>query len=84
MAAAVTLKATTLEGQLLELLQHLIDTQTKAILSAPDADRAGVRRIITASTTDLLAGIQTTTVSIPLDTEPTPAGISVIAAAVYE
>jgi len=83
MAAAVTLKATTLEGQLLELIQQVIDHQTQAILSAPDAEKAGIKRIVVGSTTDLLGGIQTTTLSIPLDTEPTAAGISVIAAPVY-
>ena len=83
MAAPATLNASTLEGQLLQIVQHVIDTQTKALVAASDVDRPSIKRIVQGSTTDLLNGTLAVSLSIPLDTEPTATGIGVAAATVY-
>lgn len=82
MAAPATLTATTLEGQLLQMVEHVTNAQVMAILAA-GANGATIKRIVTANVNDEIAGIKTVTLSIPISVETNNLGTGTTAAVVY-
>ena len=81
MAAPVTLTATTLEGQLLQLVEAVTNAQIIAIGAA--APGTTVRRIVSANTTDDITGIKTVTLSLPVAVTTNESGTAIEAVAVY-
>ena len=81
MAATVTLTATTLEGQLLQLIEAITNAQIIAIGSA--APGVTVRRIVASNTTDDVTGIKTVTLSLPVSININSGGTATEAIPVY-
>ncbi|MFB8795550.1 MAG: hypothetical protein U7126_15320 [Microcoleus sp.] len=81
MAAPATLTATTLEGQLLQLIEFVTNAQLIAINSA--APGVTVRRIITSNTTDDMSGTKIVNLSLPVLVNTNTTGIATEAVEVY-
>jgi hypothetical protein len=81
MAAPATLTATTLEGQLLQLIEFVTNEQVNAIANA--APGVTVRRLIAANTTDDISGTKTVSLSLPVSVNTNAAGTATTAVEVY-
>ncbi|MEG4999694.1 hypothetical protein [Microcoleus sp. B4-D4] len=81
MAAIATLTATTLEGQLLQLIEEITNAQIIAVAAA--APGVTVRRIVSSNVTDDVAGTKSVTLSIPITVNINTTGTAVEAVAVY-
>lgn len=81
MAATVVLTATTLEGQLLQLVEAVTNAQIIAIGAA--APGVTVRRLVASNTTDDITGIKTVTLSLPVAVATNATGTAIEAIAVY-
>ena len=81
MAAPATLTATSLEGQLLQLIEAVTNAQIIAVGSASPG--VTVRRIITANTTDDITGTKTVALSLPVTVNTNSTGTAIEATEVY-
>jgi hypothetical protein len=81
MAAPVTLTATTLEGQLLQIVEALTNAQLVATAAA--APGVTVRRIVTQNTSDDISGLKSVAISLPIAIEASANGLATVAIAVY-
>ena len=81
MAAPVILTATTLEGQLLQMIEAVTNAQIMAVANA--APGATVRRIVASNNTDDINGIKTVSLSLPVMINVNALGTEVEAISVY-
>jgi hypothetical protein len=81
MAGIAVLTATTLEGQLLQLIEAVTNAQIVAVGAA--APGATVRRIVTSNNTDDVSGIKTVSITLPVIVNIDSTGTKVEAVSVY-
>ena len=81
MAAPAILTATTLEGQLLQLIEFVTNAQLIAINAA--APGVTVRRIITSNTTDDMTGTKAVNLSLLVAVNTSATGTTTEAVEVY-
>ncbi|MEG4999386.1 hypothetical protein [Microcoleus sp. B4-D4] len=81
MAAIATLTATTLEGQLLQLIEEITNAQIIAVAAA--APGVTVRRIVSSNITDDVAGTKSVSLNIPITVNINATGTAVEAVPVY-
>jgi hypothetical protein len=82
MAEPVTLTATTLEGQAIQIIEALSNAQTAAIIAAGTGG-AAVKRIVTSNVSDEIGGVKSVTLSFPINTVASATGLETTAAVVY-
>lgn len=81
MAAPVILTATTLEGQLLQIVEAITNAQLAAATAATPG--TAIRRIVTQNTSDDIAGIKSIAIQLPIAIEFSDSGLATVAMAIY-